>query len=251
MRIQKHGWIPDIPDNRDFMFKVTAPLSSLPAEIDLPNCPPVIDQSELGSCTANAIANAHRFDQIKQKSKINFLPSRLFIYYNERVIEGTVSQDSGAMIRDGIKSVNTLGVCTEKSWPYIISKFKRKPTKTAYKQALLHQSLLYQRVTPVLDQLKGTLASGYPIVFGFSVYESFESETVAKTGIVPMPSKTEQLLGGHAVLCVGYNDTTQRFKVMNSWGESWGDKGYFYMPYEYLTNSNLADDFWVIQSIEQ
>ena len=250
--VKKYGWKPDLPDHRDYQFKVAASVAAaLPPKVDLGiNCPPVVDQGNLGSCTANAIANAHRFDQIKQKAKFQFLPSRLFIYYNERVMEGSVPYDAGAMIRDGVKSINVQGVCTEKTWPYIISKFTRKPTKASYTQGLVHQSLLYQRVTPTLDQLKGTLASGLPFVFGFTVYESFESQAVTSTGIVPMPSAKESVLGGHAVLCVGYDDATQRFKVQNSWGVEWGDKGYFYMPYAYLTNTNLADDFWVIQSIE-
>jgi len=251
-KIQRYGWKPQIPDFRDYQFTVSESiLKSLPPKIDLrTNCPPVVDQSNLGSCTANAIAAAHRFDQIKQKSKIQFEPSRLFIYYNERVIEGTVKQDAGAEIRDGIKTLNLQGACTETTWPYIISKFKTKPTTKSYTEALLHQAVKYQAVTQTLDQMKGTLASGFPFVYGFTVYSSFESDSVAKTGIVPMPGPYESILGGHAVMCCGYDDTKQWFITMNSWGTSWGDKGYFYIPYSYLTNKNLASDFWVVQQIE-
>jgi len=249
---RNYGWRPQLPDHRDFQFAVEPHvLKALPPKVDLrPTCPPIVDQGQLGSCTANAIAAAHRFDQIKQKATVNFEPSRLFIYYNERVIEGTVKQDAGAEIRDGIKTLNQLGACTETTWPYVISKFKTKPTAKAFTEALLHQSVKYQAVTQTLDQLKGTLASGFPIVYGFTVYDSFESDAVAKNGIVPMPAKTESVLGGHAVLCVGYDDTKQWFITMNSWGTGWGDKGYFYIPYSYLTNANLASDFWVVQSIE-
>jgi C1A family cysteine protease len=109
----------------------------------------------------------------------------------------------------------------------------------------------YQRVPRVLNQLKGCLASGLPFVFGFSVYDSFESQEVARTGVVPMPdTATEQLLGGHAVLAVGYDDADQRFVVRNSWGEGWGDGGYFTMPYAYLTERSLASDFWAIVQVE-
>lgn len=98
--------------------------------------------------------------------------------------------------------------------------------------------------------MKGCLASGYPFVFGFSVYESFESQAVAQTGIVPMPSPNEQLLGGHAVLAVGYDDEQGRFIVRNSWGKDWGMEGYFTIKYDYLLNDNLADDFWTIRRVE-
>ena len=250
-KIQTYGWRPQMPDQRDYKFTVAeGVLKALPPKVDLrPACPPVVDQGQLGSCTANAIAAAHRFDQLKQKAKVDFEPSRLFIYYNERVIEGTVKSDAGAEIRDGIKTLNIQGACTETTWPYTISKFKTKPTSKAYKEALLHQSVKYQAVTQTLDQMKGALASGFPFVYGFTVYDSFESTAVAKTGIVPMPAKTESVLGGHAVLCVGYDDTKQWFITMNSWGIGWGDKGFFYIPYAYLT-SNLASDFWVVQTVE-
>jgi C1A family cysteine protease len=226
-------------------------MGAMPAKVDLrPSCPPVFNQGQLGSCTANAIGNAHRFDQMKQNKGKSFAPSRLFIYYNERDMEGTVGEDSGAMIRDGIKSIAQLGVCDEKDWPYVINKFANKPSASCYTEALEHQALSYQRVTQSLTQMKGCLASGFPFVFGFTVYESFESDAVAKSGDVPLPSQGEQVLGGHAVLAVGYDDKTQRFIVMNSWGTDWGKKGFFTMPYAYLAEGNLADDFWTVRIVE-
>jgi C1A family cysteine protease len=214
-------------------------------------CPPVYDQGELGSCTANAIGAAHQFEQMKQTSK-SFIPSRLFIYYNERAMEGTSpSEDSGAQIRDGIKSIAKQGVCPETEWPYDIKQFSAKPSSTCYKDALNHQALTYARLMQASIHMKGCLAAGYPFVFGFSVYESFESLSVARTGRVYMPKKTERQLGGHAVMAVGYDDALRRFIVRNSWGEKWGMKGYFTIPYDYLVNDDLSADFWTVRLVEE
>jgi C1A family cysteine protease len=249
--VQRFGWVPDLPDARDFMYSAPeAVLTKLPTKADLrQKMPKIYDQGELGSCTANAIGAAFEFEQIKE-GQTDFTPSRLFIYYNERAMEGTIDTDSGAMIRDGIKSVAKVGVCTETTWPYDIPKFTEKPPKTAYTEAKKHQALIYRRVLGNLHQMQGCLASGLPFVFGFSVYESFMSPEVAKTGEVPLPPRGEQLIGGHAVLAVGYDDKIQRFIVRNSWGTGWGIKGYYTMPYGYLTDPGLARDFWAIHAVE-
>jgi C1A family cysteine protease len=224
----------------------------LPPKKDLSSgFPQVYDQGQLGSCTANAIAGAIQFDQKKQKIT-TFMPSRLFIYYNERVIEHTVNSDAGAMIRDGIKSIGTDGACPETEWPYDINKFADKPSAACYKDAKKEVAVGYQRlISTNLGQLKGCIASGYPFVFGFSVYESFEGEDVAKTGEVQMPAPKEKNVGGHAVVAVGYDDATQRFTVRNSWGKDWGIKGYFTIPYAYLTSTDLADDFWTVRILKE
>ena len=153
------------------------------------------------------------------------------------------------MIRDGIKSVAQQGDCPETEWPYNIAQFTQKPAAQCYTDAAKYHAVQYQRVTQNLTQLKGCLASGYPFVFGFTVYDSFESRQVAQTGVVPLPGHTEQVLGGHCVVAVGYDDTQHRFIVRNSWGPSWGMQGYCTMPYAYLTDANLADDFWTIRLI--
>jgi C1A family cysteine protease len=246
-----YGWVPDLPDQRDYIYKVSLPIFRfLPKKVDLrPLCSPVENQGNLGSCTANALAGALEF--LEKKNKVPFADmSRLFIYYNERVIEHSVNSDSGAMLRDGIKSLKKLGVCSEKKWPYVISKFTVKPSVVCYKEALNHQITSYQRIL-TLDKMRTCLAEGFPFVFGFSVYESFESSSVARTGIVSMPRSGERVLGGHAVLAVGYNNADKRFIVRNSWGTGWGIKGCFTMPYAYLADRNLSDDFWTIRSAEQ
>lgn len=222
----------------------------LPAKVDLrAKCPPVYDQGQLGSCTANAIAAAVEFDLMKQKKKA-FVPSRLFIYYNERAMEGTIGSDSGAQIRDGIKSVGQKGDCPETEWPYDIAKFAQKPPPRCYKDAVQHKAVLYQRVSQITNQMKGCLASGYPFVFGFAVYESFMSAQVAKTGHAPMPGPKEKQIGGHAVLAVGYDDANQWFIVRNSWSSVWGMKGYFTIPYAYVADNTLADDLWTIRVVQ-
>jgi C1A family cysteine protease len=250
-KIQRFGWIPDLPDQRDFLYAAPAPFqSNFPPKVDLSNdCPPVYDQGQLGSCTANAIAGAIEFDQ-KKAHLTEFIPARLFIYYNERAMEGTINSDSGAQIRDGIKSVATLGAPPEKDCPYNIAAFTQKPSDKAYSDAKQHLIVLYQRLIQELNTLKGCLASGFPFVFGFTCYESFEGEAVAKTGILPMPQSGEKVVGGHAVLCVGYDDASRYFLIRNSWGDAWGLKGYFKMPYSYLTDRRLASDLWTIRSVQ-
>ena len=247
-KVARYGWIPDIPDHRDIMFrKVYRIPARLPASVDLRSqCPKVVDQGQLGSCTANALVGALEFLMIKDNKPYADL-SRLFLYYDERVIEGTVDQDSGAMIRDGIKSLAQQGVCTEALWPYDIEVFTNTPTPACYDEALNYEIVSYQRIDTV-DEMRSCLADGFPFVFGFTVYDSFESQEVAQTGIVPMPQPDEQELGGHAVVGVGYDDAQKRFVVRNSWGEDWGMKGYFTIPYDYLSNRNLSDDFWTIRS---
>jgi C1A family cysteine protease len=247
-----YGWIPDLPDHRDLAFRAPlARLGPLPKKVDLsPQCPPIWNQGSLGSCTAHAIAAALEFDQQKQQFADVFVPSRLFIYYNERKMEGTVDQDAGAMIRDGIKSVSKQGAPHEPLWPYALEKFRTQPSTAAYADGRKHAAVLYQRVTQDIGQLRGCLAAGYPVVFGFTVYTSFESDAVAASGRVPMPAQKEKVLGGHAVLAVGYDHPAKRFIVRNSWGESWGKKGYGTMPYAYLLDDNLSDDFWTIKLVE-
>lgn len=181
-----------------------------------------------------------------------FIPSPLFIYYNERVMEGTSHEDAGAQIRDGMKSINILGVCSETTWSYSDGplKYKQKPVDTAYVEALNHQSITYSRVNQTQNDICGCLSEGYPVVCGFVVYESFESDEVARTGIVPMPQRHEQQQGGHAVYIIGYDLANRQYRFRNSWGTDWGDEGDFYMPFDYVHSADLFSDFWTIRKME-
>jgi C1A family cysteine protease len=248
-----YGWKRDKPDHRDLLMKVSPEHAmSRPQSVDLrEKCPEVYDQGKLGSCTANAISFAYQFDELKQDTPTQFRPSRLFIYYNEREMEGTVGEDSGAEIRDGIKSINGVGVCEEKDWPYDIAQFTVKPTDECYDFAKEHHSVKYERVNQTALGIETALAQGIPVVFGFVVYPSFESEETEKTGQVTMPAEDEQPIGGHAVAIVGYDNEKKKFIVRNSWGAEWGAEGYCYFPYEYILNPSLCSDFWAVQKITQ
>lgn len=246
----KYGWRPDHPDQRDFKF--VAPLSAtpLPTKVDLRHMMPTpYDQGSLGSCTAQSIAGLLEYNERKQNKPVPQTPSRLFIYYNERLLEGTVNSDSGAMLRDGIKTLVRWGYCEEALWPYVIAQFKKKPVRGAYADAIKSRISQYMRINHSIEDMKSALAAENPFVFGFSVYESFEGEEVAKTGAMLMPKQHEKMLGGHAVLAVGYDDEKQAIIVRNSWGINWGDHGYFYMPYAYIINPSLADDFWTVMMV--
>ncbi len=240
-----------MPDVRDRMYRAPRKLGALPPSVDLRGgCPAIYDQGELGSCTANAIAAAVEFDQRKQSLPQLFTPSRLFIYYNERALEGTIPTDSGAMLRDGIKAVASAGACPETMWPYVENSFAERPPAPCFKIGKTHPAVSYSRVAQDLGQMKACLAAGYPFVLGFTVYESFESDAVAHSGVAEMPDASETALGGHAVMAAGYDDASGRFLVRNSWGAGWGMGGYFTIPYAYLTDSNLADDFWTIRLVK-
>jgi len=248
---RKYNLKQNAPDARDFIrvLQVSKTLQSTPI-VDLRNlCPSVYDQGSLGSCTAQAVAGAYEFDSMKLKLPHIFTPARLFVYYNTRKIEGNIATDSGATIRNTMKSINSDGVCPEPIWPYDISKFAVEPSQQAYESASFHHSITYVTVVQSLLQLKQCLMEGFPFVFGMRVYESFESSSVRNTGVVPIPQPGEKLLGGHAVVCVGYIDQTNQFIVRNSWGSNWGDHGYFYLPYDFMTSTSLVFDIWTLRQV--
>ena len=247
MANRKYSWKKQPLDTRDFKY-VPNIGRKLPSRVDLRGiCPPIYDQGQLGSCTSNAIGGLIQFISMREGN--SFMPSRLFIYYNERLLEDTVSDDAGAYLRDGMKVIHNQGAALESLWPYDITQFAVTPPTIAYTNGLTHLVTSYHAVAQDALHIQTCLAASNPIVFGFTVYASFESKTVANTGVVPMPRRNEQILGGHAVLLVGYDVTTQRYIARNSWGTSWGVEGYFYMPFAYVHNTNLSSDFWTANVI--
>ncbi|PIP19434.1 MAG: peptidase [Candidatus Omnitrophica bacterium CG08_land_8_20_14_0_20_41_16] len=242
--LYSYGWVPDVPDQRDFLYKAIKPLARVKKSADLSKyCSPVEYQGRLGSCTAQALAGNLEFLDNKLDGTYADV-SRLFIYYNERALNSTVEYDSGSSLRGGIKTLKNDGVCVERLWPYVIRRFDRKPPFKCYEEASKHRIVSYHRITG-LPEMLACLSEGYPFVFGFTVYESFESAKVAKTGVAQMPRRDERVLGGHAVMAVGYSQADKRFLVRNSWGGKWGISGYFTLPFRYL--EVLAADFWTVR----
>ena len=244
----------DTKDERDFKFHLHNSLTQvdkLPSSVDLRRgwLPDVLDQSSLGSCTANATSNALRF-LLKKENKVDYQPSRLFIYYFTRLIEGTVNEDSGCLIRDVMKSVGQYGACSEHLLPYNIDQYTIEPNVQCQKAGSQHiKNFKYMSVDQNLISIKNALAQGYPIIFGVSVYDSFESESSIKTGNIPIPDTTkEQNLGGHCILLIAYDDYGKYFTFMNSWGTDVGQNGFFTLPYNYVLDPNLASDFWICEN---
>lgn len=253
-------------DERDFKYALTE--SEIPDKVDLREfCPSVFDQGNLGSCTANAGAAAYMM-----LKKIDTELSRLFLYYEERRLEGTTDKDAGATMRSIGKALNKVGICTDELWPYIEENFDDDPPAEADSNALGHRIAAYKKLSSMLAIKQYIAEKHRPVLIGMQVYESFEK--VSHDGIVPMPDTSkEKLLGGHAVLVVGYDDNFKKqekdwnlnifekiikiffgsneednkgyFIVRNSWGPDWGDKGYFYLPYTFMKKH--AFDFWVIE----
>lgn len=262
---RKLGWKRQAPDERDFKMRHFKMMESvptvLPPVVNLRRyCSEIQDQGELGSCTANAWAGMMQYNLNRNwdadPSQRYFDFSRLFIYYNERILGGTVGEDSGAYLRDGAKALATWGAPPEYTWPYFINNFAVKPIEPVYKLAYNYHIHSYYNLDSKyedkqLNNLKFCIASGHPFVFGFMVFDSFETEEMKNTGIMPMPdTRKESIQGGHAVMGVGYNDYEKRFLIRNSWGKGWGLKGtnagYFTMPYEFISKKEFASDFWTL-----
>lgn len=241
MTRRRLNWRPDLPDHRDWKMTFSGKFTQ-PQFIDLRSkMPAVVDQGHLGSCTGNGLAAAFAF------IRPNNPPfSRLFIYYNERAIEGDTQRDAGAQIRDGVLSLRHWGCCSETSWPYDINYAFRTPSDASYGEAWHHkEASAYRLDNTDISQLIGCLNAGFPFVFGVTLYSSFHD--VDQSGMVSYPSINEIVLGGHCMVVVGYIPDQDLFIVRNSWGLDWGDQGHCYFPSSYLTDGNLCDDFWTLR----
>jgi len=244
-KIKLNGCIPSPRDDRDYRL-VCAASASPPRRADLRSlCSAVEDQSSLNSCTANAAVGA--MEILERKQQIEQLDlSRLFVYWNTRVLDGTTNQDPGAYLRSSLKAVETKGACLESIWPYNNNMVLARPSDAAYVEEK-RQAVEYLRATQGVG-VRQAMADGFPVIFGMLLSESFMSARFG--GNVPMPRAGEQIIGGHAMLIVGYDMDARTYIVRNSWGEHWGDKGYCYIPFALVDDPETSFDFWVIRSME-
>ena len=267
------GWLSPLPDLRDYTnahaeikafsrkLHLTAKSHAMPATVDLrPWCSPVEDQFELGSCTANAGVGIVEYFERRAYGK-HIEASRLFLYKTTRNLM-QVTGDTGAWLRDTMGALVLCGVPAEKYWPYIVPDFDKEPGSFVYSLADNYQSVKYFCHDPqgaalpgaeVLLSVKKYLEAGIPSMFGFWGFQSFENSV--NPGDIPYPCKGESAQWGHAIVAVGYDDnrkikntkcnteTKGALLIRNSWGSSWGDSGYGWLPYEYVLN-RLALDFW-------
>ena len=243
------GWLPDVPDHRDLPFRLAAPRPAPPTADVGALVNPAPDQSTIGSCVGNSSSSGlEAFYRRAGKGPVDF--SRLFVYWHARLLGGfPTSQDTGCYIRDAMKVLAKYGACFEATWPYDISKYTVQPPPAAIAEAEQHQVLYYYRCAD-LDAIRASIGlDGFPVVGGFSVPDSIYSAETTKTGVVRYPAAGNKILGGHAVLFVGYDDTKRLLKFQNSWGTGWGQGGFGYLPYEFMLNG-LADDFWTIRDAE-
>lgn len=259
--VERHfGWKPSPPDYRDRNYAFVAPgdlVRSLPTSYDtfalMPQQPPLfpcLDQGALGSCGPSSLAEMLLVAQFKAGITVGVLPSILQIYYATRMLMGTVGQDSGVDNRTLLKAVATYGWALGTLWPYQISKFKTNPPKAVWDDAVTRKINQYQAVAQTVTDIKAAVYSMTPVLFGFTVYTSMLSNSVAQTGTVPMPQPGDKVEGGHDVTIYGWDDNRQVFLFRNHWynapNQPWGNKGNGTIPYAYATDSGLSGDFWTV-----
>jgi C1A family cysteine protease len=251
MAVRKaYGFRRDERDPRDRIFTMKLTRASLPATVDLRKwMPPIMEQGDIGSCVAHAACSTLQWHVKRAGGPVQPL-SRLGLYFFTRQIEGTVLEDAGCEARNCIKAIKKFGVAPETLWPYVESKFKDTPPKDWTKLGDYWNSLTYERVPVNNNSVKTALASGFPVMIGLTLFESFESERVEKTGIVPYPDiDKEGTVGGHEMLAVGYGQKKGYFTVANSWSTEWGDKGYCYIPERIVGSPFFGADYWIIKNL--
>lgn len=237
-------------DHRDYKITFNHPDDSLPDSVDLRQKElPIYDQGQTNSCTSNSICHTCMYDIWKQ-DKIVLIPSRLFVYYNERMMDGTVNEDCGSTIKQSVKAVAKYGFVSEDKWNFDPNKIITKPPQELYDEAKNHIGREYYQVTQTVEQIKKAIAAGFYVNLGIAVYDSFESDEVSTTGVIPMPTASNVLRGYHAVCLCGYSQEKQCFLLMNSWSQSWCLNGCAWISYQYISDPKLAFDAWVLSKVQ-
>lgn len=244
------GCLPPTESLKD--FKAVPNLQGLPRRVDLrPECTPVEDQGQVGSCTANAAVGALEY-QRRRDGKPNLDLSRLFVYYNSRKMTGRESEDCGATIAQCMAALLAFGAPAEASWPYDPTTVKTPPAGATFDEALKNTPREYAKVEG-LEHVKGALARHYPVVFGITLPDRCFEEA-GRTGVMPTPTRAEldavATQGGHAMLLVGYDADQQSLLVRNSWGAQWGTHGYCTMSFETFESTRAAATSWILGNLE-
>lgn len=233
-------------------YRAAFPAANVPDRVDLrQHCTDVEQQGQIGSCTANAVVGAVEYHYKRRDGQSPDL-SRMFVYYNTRQMKGAVPFDCGAQIREAMASLLAFGACREEIWPYNPMLFAVRPPQQAYDEAVSHEAVQYARVDGVQGAI-AALAQELPVVFGASIPERLFI-AAERTGVMPdltPEERNRQMMGGHSMLLVGYENRERRFIVRNSWGEAWGDRGYCYIPYDVMECCAGPDEYWVIAELEK
>jgi C1A family cysteine protease len=231
----------DSYDHRDFRCKFIQ--TNIRPVVDLRQyASPVEDQRHLGSCTGQAVVGAYELMLNKMYPGKFVDLSRLFVYFNARLLDGFTDEDNGAFVRDAVKAAYKYGLCTELTWPYLTEKFAVVPDLRSYQEAKQRTIQSYYRVSG-LDEILNALNSDHPVVAGMQVFDSFMELENDGVYDLPTPRENEDLIGAHAITVVGYDLDKKQIIARNSFGEDWGDQGYFYVPFDYV--KNYFNDCWM------
>jgi C1A family cysteine protease len=231
---------PSLPDHRDYIYHSNS-TEVLPESVDLREWDTIVESQDLlSSCSANALTNAFELMVKRDYPEYFTQLSRLFIYYNTRFETSLVEEDSGMYLRDGLKSLNKFGVCSEELWPYDIEKFDDRPTDECYEDAKKRKVLKYQKLISTY-YITQVLSNNKPVVFGMEIYDSF-MDLNERISTVSFPSRKEKSLGGHAMCMVGYDLKKRLFLAKNSFGPNWGNGGYCWIPFDYIKQEGY--DIW-------
>jgi C1A family cysteine protease len=243
---RKFGALRDVHDVRDRMYRPARRLAPVPQHVDLRQWGgPIKDQGDEGSCTGHAFSSAREW-MARRYERTSPILSPQCLYVEELLADGSFPKDEGAMPRTGCQVLTARGCCEASLYPYVSGKFTA-PTPEQSQNALKYKTGAYHRIGTLPDFLSCLAEpTPWPVLVGFVVYESFMTEQVADTGIMAIPDPDEQQQGGHEVLCLGYNLPNHMALIQNSWGDGWGQKGYFWMPFEVIASPNT--DLWMVHT---